>query len=116
MARGTSESELQDEPRSGLERRRFLQVMGAGAAGTAALPLLAACGGGSDGSTSTPGSGGSAVGGESTKFGSVDLAAVKKLLGFDKLDAKTLGTGKTVNITCQLALTGSASFYGNVMS
>jgi ABC-type branched-subunit amino acid transport system substrate-binding protein len=101
-----------------MERRRFLQVMGGGAASAAALPLLAACGG--SGGTSTASGSGGDVGGKgipaSDKFGTVDITALKKLMGFDKLDAKTLGTGKTVDITCQLALTGSASFYGNVMS
>jgi branched-chain amino acid transport system substrate-binding protein len=98
-----------------VERRKFLQAIGVGAAGTVALPLLAACGG-SGSASSGSSAGGKTVGGTSTKFGSVDVAAVKKLLGFDKLDAKTLGTGKTINITCQLALTGSAAFYGNVMT
>jgi ABC-type branched-subunit amino acid transport system substrate-binding protein len=99
-------------------RRRFLQVFGGGAAAAVALPWLAACGSSSKssggGSSSTAAS--TASSGSSSGGGAATLASTKTLLGLDKLDAKTLGTGKSMKITAQLALTGTISFYGGVMT
>jgi branched-chain amino acid transport system substrate-binding protein len=106
---------------AGLPRRRFLQVFGGGVAGAVALPWLAACGSSSSsksgGSTaaSTAASGASSAA-SSGGFGTVTQDTVKTLLGLDKLDAKTLGAGKSMKITAQLALTGTISFYGGVMT
>jgi urea transport system substrate-binding protein len=105
---------------SGLARRRFLQVFGGGAAAAVALPWLAACGSSSSsksGGTTAASSGGSSASSASGgSFGDVTSDSVKALLGLDKLDAKTLGAGKSMKITAQLALTGTISFYGGVMT
>jgi branched-chain amino acid transport system substrate-binding protein len=103
----------------GLDRRRFLQVFSAVGVGVVALPWLAACGSSSKGSASSSGasSTGAASGGSSSSAGAApDIAKVKALLGFDKLDAKTLGAGKSISMTAQLALTGTIAFYGGVMT
>jgi ABC-type branched-subunit amino acid transport system substrate-binding protein len=112
---------MSDDGRSfaseGIARRRFLQIFGGGAAAAVALPWLAACG-------SSKSSGGAATSAASTAAsastggasGTVTLDSVKTLLGLDKLDAKTLGTGKSMKVTAQLALTGTISFYGGVMT
>jgi urea transport system substrate-binding protein len=102
---------------SGIRRRRFLQVFGGGAAAAVALPWLAACGSSSKsggGSSSTAAT--SAASSGSSSGGTATLASTKTLLGLDKVDAKTLGTGKSMKITAQLALTGTISFYGGVMT
>jgi branched-chain amino acid transport system substrate-binding protein len=115
----TKTAKIDNDTNSGVHRRRFLQVLGAGAAGVVALPWLAACGSssksaGGGASTGSTASGSSAAAGGG--FGTVTLDSVKTLLGVDKLDAKTLGTGKSMKITAQLALTGTISFYGGVMT
>jgi ABC-type branched-subunit amino acid transport system substrate-binding protein len=108
----------QSPPRSGLARRRFLQVFGGGAAAAVALPWLAACGSSSKsgGGSSTTAAAASSGASSAAPSGPVSLDDVKKLLGLDKLPATTLGAGKSMKITAQLALTGTISFYGGVMT
>lgn len=99
-----------------LERRRFLRFAGAGLAGLGAAPLLAACGSGSGSSSGSAAAAATATatassGGSGAMPG---IAAIKKFLGFDTMDAAALGTGKTIAMTAQLPLTGTYAYYGTV--
>jgi ABC-type branched-subunit amino acid transport system substrate-binding protein len=95
---------------NGFGRRGFLQVAGFGVVGISATSLLAACG--SDGSGGKPsGNAATATFDPSTELGA---DSVKKFLSWDKLDEKTLGTGKTMEMTAQFCMTGPFAYYGSV--
>jgi len=106
--------EMNESEDSRIARRRFIKVAGVGLTGLGALPWLAACGSSSSSSAASTATAGSTA---SSASGSVpDISAVKTFLGFDKLSAATLGTGKTINMTAQVPLTGTYSYYGTVFS
>ncbi len=105
------------EPGS-LGRRGFLGVVGGVAF---AAPLIAACGGSSSSGSSTSAAGSSAASASSgasqaAATGKVTLAQVKTLLGLDGMTPKELGASYSVTLPAQLALTGTISFYGDVMT
>ena len=87
-----------DLRRAVMSRRELLGAAAVGGAALAAGPLLSACG---SSSTSSAGAGGSAA---------VDL---NSLLGVDTANA---AAGLTFNMGAVLALSGSGSYYGGVMS
>jgi branched-chain amino acid transport system substrate-binding protein len=91
----------------GVSRRRFLGGAALLGVGAAALPLV---GCGDDNSSKTP-TGGSTTG----LSGNTDLSPLKSMLKLPT-DSKSLGTGLSLKAGSVLALSGSGSFYGGVMS
>lgn len=91
-----------------LGRRRLLQIAGYGVVGVGAMSVLAACG--SDGANPS----GDAATATFNPDAEIDADAVKSYLGWDQLDEKTLGTGKTIEMTAQLSMTGPFAYYGSV--
>ena len=88
----------------GVSRRRFIGGAALLGVGAAALPLV---GCGSSSSTSTPTTGASS--------GGADLSLLKSMLKLPA-DAKSLGGGLSLKAGSVLALSGSGSFYGGVMT
>jgi branched-chain amino acid transport system substrate-binding protein len=87
---------------SGVSRRRFIGGAALLGVGAASLPLVG-CGDDDSSSTSTAGA------------GTTDVSSLKSILKLPS-DAKSLGGGLSLKAGSVLALSGSGSFYGGVMS
>jgi branched-chain amino acid transport system substrate-binding protein len=97
-----------------VSRREALKLAGLAGGAAAATQLLAACSGG--GSSNNAGSGGN-VNPSSQAGGNVNKETVDQLHEIiGPMDEKTSGKGLTIPLGAVLALSGSASYYGKVMS
>jgi len=99
-----SNDELGQESAQHLSRRRLLKMAGLGGAALAAAPLLSACGGSTNSSTSA----------SPAVASGTDLKKIFDFIG--PVDPKYSGAGLTYDLGLVLAFTGPGAFFGRTMS